>query len=117
MKKVLIKNLSGGVINWFQSDHPEQIILQCEQNNYWGLPERPELDEEGNPTGNMLPAEYTIEIQDISAQVALENCMAARRAEYPTAEEFLNAFFDGGDAAVAELQAKRLAIKQKYPKP
>jgi len=64
-----------------------------------------------------LKAEYSVEIVDISAQVALENCMAARKAEYPTAEDFLNAFFDGGDEAVAALQAKRLAIKQKYPKP
>lgn len=64
-----------------------------------------------------LKAEYTVEIEDISAQVALQNCMAARKAEYPTPEEFLNAFFDGGDEAVAALQAKRLAIKQKYPKP
>jgi|694.fasta_scaffold66664_5 hypothetical protein len=64
-----------------------------------------------------LRAEYTFEIIDISAQVALENCMAARKAEYPTPEEFMNAFFDGGESAVAALQAKRLAIKQKYPKP
>jgi len=64
-----------------------------------------------------LKAEYTVEVIDISAQVALENCMAARKAEYPSAEEFMNAFFDGGEEAVAALQAKRLAIKQKYPKP
>jgi hypothetical protein len=64
-----------------------------------------------------LRAEYAVEIIDISAQVALENCMAARKAEYPTPEEFMNAFFDGGESAVAALQAKRLAIKQKYPKP
>jgi len=64
-----------------------------------------------------LKAEYTVEIEDISAQVALENCMAARKAEYPTAEEFLNAFFDGGEAALTALQAKRLLVKQRHPKP
>ena len=64
-----------------------------------------------------LKAEYSVEIVDISAQVALENCMAARKAEYPTAEEFLNAFFDGGEAGLEALRAKRLAIKQKHPKP
>jgi hypothetical protein len=84
---------------------------------YFGLPERPELDAEGNPTGQMLPAEYTVEIIDISAEVALQNCIAARKSEYPSAEEFLNAFFDGGEQALAELQAKRLAVKAKYPKP
>jgi hypothetical protein len=35
-----------------------------------GLPERPELDEMGEPTGQMLPAEYTVEIEDITSQVA-----------------------------------------------
>jgi hypothetical protein len=64
-----------------------------------------------------LKAEYSVEIVDISAQVALENCMAARKAEYPTAEEFLNAFFDGGEAALTALQAKRLLVKQRHPKP
>ena len=64
-----------------------------------------------------LKAEYTVEIEDITAQYELEQCIAKRKAEYPSAEEFLNAYFDGGDEAVAELQAKRLAIKAKYPKP
>jgi hypothetical protein len=32
-------------------------------------------------------------------------------------EEFMNAYFDGGEAALTALQAKRLLVKQKYPKP
>lgn len=82
-----------------------------------GLPERPEVDEEGNPTGVMLPAEYTVEITDITQEHALKECIANRKAEYPTMEEFLNAYFDGGEVAVQELQAKRIAVKAKYPKP
>jgi hypothetical protein len=84
---------------------------------YFGLPERPELDAEGNPTGNILPAEYTVEITDISSEHALAECISKRKSEYPSAEEFLNAFFDGGEQALAALQAKRLAVKAKYPKP
>jgi len=64
-----------------------------------------------------LKAEYTVEIIDISAEHALEECIKNRKAEYPTMEEFLNAYFDGGEVAVQTLQAKRLAVKQKYPKP
>lgn len=64
-----------------------------------------------------LKAEYTIEIEDITAQHALEKCIADRKAEYPSPEDFLNAFFDGGDVALEELRAARLAIKAKYPKP
>lgn len=115
MKKVKVHTQTE--VREFIAEDPTDHLALCIAQNVFGLPERPELDADGNPTGNMIPAEYTVEIEDISAQVALENCMAARRAEYPTPEEFLNAFFDGGDTAVAALQAKRLAIKQKYPKP
>lgn len=82
-----------------------------------GLPERPELDQDGNTTGNIIPADYTVEITDISQEYALQQCLENRKAEYPTPEEFMNAFFDGGEIAVQELQNKRLQIKAKYPKP
>lgn len=82
-----------------------------------GLPERPELDAEGNPTGVMIPAEYTVEITDISAEYALKECIQKRKAEYPSPEEFMNAYFDGGEAALQAMGASRLAVKQKYPKP
>ena len=36
-----------------------------------------------------------------------------RRAEYPTIEDCVHAMLDGG---LDELQAKRHAVKQKYPK-
>jgi hypothetical protein len=64
-----------------------------------------------------LKAEYTIEIVDISQEHALQECIANRKAEYPTMEEFLNVFFDGKEEAMQELHARRLAIKNKYPKP
>jgi len=64
-----------------------------------------------------LKAEYTIEIVDITAEHELAECLKKRRAEYPSAEEFLNVFFDGGSAELEALKAKRLEIKAKYPKP
>lgn len=64
-----------------------------------------------------LRAEYTIEIVDITTEQELASCIQKRRAEYPSAEDFLNAFFDGGDEALEALRQKRLAIKAKYPKP
>jgi hypothetical protein len=63
-----------------------------------------------------LKAEYTVEIEDITSEYNLQQVIAARKAEYPSAEEFMNAFFDGGEEAIAALQAKRLEIKAKYPK-
>lgn len=66
-----------------------------------------------------LRAEYSVEIVDLDQdpQYQLEQAIAKRKAEYPSAEEFMNAFFDGGDEAIVALQAKRLEIKAKYPKP
>ena len=113
MLKIKVTEKSGASIE-YQGD--ESLIAKLSEMGH-GLPERPELDETGNPTGVILPAEYTIEIEDITAEHELAECIKKRKAEYPSAEEFLNAFFDGGDEAVAELQAKRLAIKAKYPKP
>ena len=117
MKKVIIKNLAGVQTHGAEMEDPTAWIAECVSSNVWGLPERPELDAEGNPTGNTLPAEYTVEITDISAEYALAEVIKNRISEYPSAEEFLNAFFDGGEAALAELQAKRLLVKAKYPKP
>jgi hypothetical protein len=64
-----------------------------------------------------LRAQYTVEIVDVTAEHELAQVIAARKAEYPSAEDFLNAFFDGGDEALEELRQKRLAIKAKHPKP
>jgi hypothetical protein len=64
-----------------------------------------------------LRAEYIIEILDVSAEADLAECIAKRKAEYPTPEEFMNAWFDGGESGLNSLHAKRLEIKAKYPKP
>jgi len=113
----LVKIYQNDLVREFKAIDPTDHIQMCVASNVWGLPERPELDAEGNPTGNTLAAEYTIEITDISEEHALKECLSKRKAEYPSAEEFLNAYFDGGEAALAELQVKRLAVKVKYPKP
>jgi len=53
----------------------------------------------------------------IVSTTELEECYKNRMAEYPGIEDFLNAYFDGGEFAVQELQNMRLAVKAKYPKP
>lgn len=64
-----------------------------------------------------LKAEYSVEITDISQEWELAEVLKKRKAEYPSPEEFLNAWFDGGDAALEELKQKRLEVKAKHPKP
>jgi len=116
MKKVIIKNAERDTTYIGEMEDPTAWIEQCVETCAWGLPARPELDAEGKETGIVLPAEYTIEIVDITAEHALAQCIASRKAEYPSPEEFMNAFFDGGEEALAALQAKRLQVKAKYPK-
>lgn len=111
MKKIKVTEKTGAFSEYLSEQELNYSALGH------GLPERPEVDEEGNPTGVMLPAEYTVEITDITQEYALQECIKNRKSEYPTPEEFMNAFFDGGEAAIQALQAKRIQIKQKYPKP
>jgi len=61
--------------------------------------------------------------EDIEAKmVEVENTYDAedykrkRQAEYPMLDEVIHALIDGGDT-LTDLQAKRTAIKNKYPKP
>ena len=114
--KITSKDLNHTVEYFGESSMMDQIVGWLEPQ-FYGLPERPELDAEGNPTGVMLPAEYTVEITDLSAEYALQECIQKRKAEYPSPEEFMNAYFDGGEAALQAMGASRLAVKQKYPKP
>lgn len=64
-----------------------------------------------------LKAEYSIEITDVSYEHELQECFKNRISEYPTAEQFLDVFFDGTDDDIENLKLKRLEIKAKYPKP
>jgi hypothetical protein len=63
-----------------------------------------------------LRAEYTVEIEDITAEFQLAEVLAKRKAEYPTVEEFMDAWFDGGQQGLNQLKAKREAVKAKYQK-
>lgn len=145
MKKISIKNKQGIKTHGAEMENPTEWIADCVSKNVWGKPERWQqeykkgtspiwvepydledvIDEEDRPdsvTGELvhfvkLKAEYTIEIIDITYEHDLDLCIQARIAEYPDLGAFLNAFFDGGQAALDELAEKRLAIKAKYPKP
>jgi hypothetical protein len=61
--------------------------------------------------------EYSVEVTDISYEYDLAQCIAARKAAYPSPEEFMNAYFDGGEQAIEVLRHIRLTIKAAHPKP
>lgn len=135
MKKVIVKDLQGIETHSAKMLDPSEWVAECVSKNFWGQSERwilegsesydplDVLETEARDDGMSLQtwvklkAEYTIEIIDITQEHVLAECIAKRKAEYPTPESFMNAYFDGGDAALEALRQKRLEVKAKYPKP
>jgi hypothetical protein len=122
MKKIIIKSLSEVKVAGATMEDPAAWIAEGVAANWWGLPERPELDEMGEPTGVMLPAEYSIEIIDLDQdpEYLLQQCHAKRQAEYPSLGEFADAFvkMQNGDSLQMEAYVTAcMAVKAKYPKP
>lgn len=140
MKKIIIKDLQGIQTHGAQMLDPTQWMEQGISENWWGKPERwvlektdPQAQEQyddadvletearegvsGLKTWVKLRAEYTIEILDVTFEKDLEDCIQNRIRAYPSPQDFLNAYFDGGADALELLKQKRLEVKAKYPKP
>jgi hypothetical protein len=117
MKKVIVKNNQGIETHGVEMIDPTEWVQHCIDNDFWGKKEIVEVDENGNLTGVIVPAEYTVEIIDFTHEHAMQECIQNRIKEYPTPLDFMNSFFDGGEVALQQLQELRLAIKAKYPKP
>ena len=52
---------------------------------------------------------------DVTSEVALAEILSNRQAEYPSVQELVVALYDTDDKSAVE--AKRAAVKLKYPKP
>lgn len=63
------------------------------------------------------PQDAIVEYHAISYEDELKECFDKRKNEYPSPEEFMNAWFDGGTQSIHDLELKRLSVKAKYPKP
>ena len=140
MKKVIIRSKDGTERAGAEMLDPTEWITQCVDQNVWGKPERWVLEksdpmaqeqyddadvletearesESGLKTWVKLRADYTVEILDVTYEAALQDCISKRVRAYPSPEEFLNAYFDGGEVALDILKQKRFEVKAKYPKP
>ena len=53
---------------------------------------------------------------EIQAEYDAEQWKRDRKKEYPNHNDCIHALLDGGDT-LTDLQAKRTAVKEKYPKP
>ena len=69
-----------------------------------------------NGTTPIPVADIEAKMTELQAEYDAEEWKRNRQAEYPTHEDCIHALLDGGDT-LTELQAKRTAIKNKYPKP
>lgn len=71
-----------------------------------------------NDPDNPQPTETEInnKIDELKLKAELVLYKDQRLTEYPSIQECIHALLDGGDT-LTELQAKRSAIKAKYPKP
>ena len=68
-----------------------------------------------NGTTPIPKADIEAKMTELQAEYDAEEWKRNRQAEYPTHEECIHALLDGGDT-LTELQAKRTATKNKYPK-
>ena len=69
-----------------------------------------------NGTTPIPKADIEAKMVEVQAEYDAEEWKRNRQAEYPTHEDCIHALLDGGDT-LTELQAKRTAVKNKYPKP
>ena len=68
-----------------------------------------------NGTTPISKADIEAKMAELQAEYDAEEWKRNRQAEYPTLQDCIHALLDGGDT-LTELQAKRTATKNKYPK-
>ena len=61
-------------------------------------------------------AEIEAKMEELQTEYDAEEWKRNRQAEYPSHDDCIHALLDGGDT-LTDLQAKRTAVKNKYPKP
>jgi hypothetical protein len=95
--------------SWLSSSQKDETYWE----DTFGLPERPELDAEGNPTGVILPAEYTIEIEDITAQVEQQKINEESLAYLASTDWMIIREMDQGTPCPADVKQKRAEARTK----
>ena len=66
-------------------------------------------------TTPIAKADIQTKIDELQADYDAEQWKRNRQSEYPNHEDCIHALLDGGDT-LTDLQTKRTAIKEKYPK-
>tara|TARA_R100001132_G_C3226201_1_gene62718 strand:- start:6 stop:299 length:294 start_codon:yes stop_codon:yes gene_type:complete len=66
-------------------------------------------------TTPIAKADIQTKIDELQADYDAEQWKRNRQSEYPNHEDCIHALLDGGDT-LTDLQTKRTAVKEKYPK-
>jgi len=69
-----------------------------------------------NGTAEIPKADIEAKQTELQTKYDAEEWKRNRQAEYPSHRDCIHALLDGGDT-LTELQEKRQAVKNKYPKP
>lgn len=118
MYKVLLKNVEKN-LEWsatFESLDSAQEWLSSQIGKPHRLPEREvstgEKDENDQPIMQLLPAEFTSEIIDISAQVALDLQKSEARKFLADTDWLIIREMDSGVACPADIKLQRQASRE-----
>lgn len=110
MKRFKIKNQASGL-----EFLVEGTSLGSHQPE-WGQHERDELDAMGKPTGNRLPAEYTIEIEDIGDELERQRVNAESLAYLASTDWLIIREMDEGTPCPPEIRQARAEARARIVK-
>lgn len=128
MLKVSIKNkLSQQITNQAQFETQEEIdswVIECEAVNAFGKPEHQVVVTEAvydEETGEILeeavyetvPAEYTIEVEDIAAQVQKERINREAQAYLDSTDFYIIRELDEGTPCPEEIKQERYNCRRR----
>ncbi len=88
-------------------------ISQGVAENWWGLPERLEIGEDGLPTGVILPCEYEITQEDVSVETAQVKEREEALAYLAATDWYIIREADAGTPCPTEIKEARAAARLK----
>lgn len=109
MKKIKVTEKSGASIEYINDG---EVLNRLHLMGH-GQPERPELDADGNPTGNILPAEYTVQITDITAELEQERINAEALKYLADTDWMIIREVDSGVVCPADVKLARAQARAK----
>jgi len=110
---ILKENVMTNQGTFKTQEEAEAWIAEGVANNWWGLPERQELDEMGMETEVTLPAEYEIVTEDMTVQLALLAEQEEAKALLAATDWYIIREMDTGTPCPEDVKQARAAARAK----